>query len=815
MSYIPLAEAIRIAADGDAIAFVGAGIGQFISTPNGKMPRGYQLSNLLLGRPSETSNAPALDKAAGFALRSGMGADKVYNILKENLTVSSVDPGLETVFRLPWRRIYTTNYDDSIEKSRSGFLPTKSLTLEDAPEKMEVGSIIHLNGSLKRLSPASIENNISLTDSSYTDRIFEKSPWQPIFKRDLELSRSIIFIGYSLYDLDITRILAKSEISGRTIFFVSPDIDEVELDSFADYGDARTGGIEELIASVPKFLEDYEPSINKMRYINLREISSADVPPVENAARAMEDQLFYGVLPETEVISDQRAIDDIEFVIPRAQQIETQKKILKGLTRDVTVVGELLSGKTATALSLTGWLIRQGYRAFLAENGPKLADELAHLATVDDKVVVVFDGYSPFRPVIREYARRRHVKHRLILTEQAVHHEFINDFIYEPALAGQMDELLLDRITTEDAPKFASLVNFAGFWGQRAGSSDASNAAYIGNRLDGSLFKLLTEIIESPEAQKRISSLIESISYNRKATEIFVAACIVNVLGFNFRPSDWSAAFDIQSVRSVLKNYEGSLKYFFSVQSQNVFTRSGLLSSAILERIEDREIVQSATVKIFDACSKMKEPYNIYDDIYVRLMQFNKIQPIMRGKSEKQLILGFYDLIRAKGETHNISDYWLQLGIAATAFDDLNTAEKAFDNAYTREKKKKKPNTRKIDNYLYRYELKRSEFVDDSQEAISLFDLASKGLSIQIFLEDNRHYPFKSGRVYGSIATKHFKNWSAEEQKKFVEESRGLKASAERYRKEKDPHSIDANVLIRELSDLLKKVGGSESMPKP
>ena len=146
MSYIPLAEAIRIAADGDAIAFVGAGIGQFISTPNGKMPRGYQLSNLLLGRPSETSNVPALDKAAGFALRSGMGADKVNNILKEKLTVSSVDPGLETVFRLPWRRIYTTNYDDSIEKSRSGFLPTKSLTLEDAPEKMEVGSIIHLNG---------------------------------------------------------------------------------------------------------------------------------------------------------------------------------------------------------------------------------------------------------------------------------------------------------------------------------------------------------------------------------------------------------------------------------------------------------------------------------------------------------------------------------------------------------------------------------------------------------------------------------------------------------------------------------------------
>lgn len=585
MSHIPLADAIRIAADGDAIAFVGAGIGQFVSTPNGTMPRGYQLSNLLLGRPPETSNAPALDKAAGFALRSGIGADKVYDILKENLTVSSVDSGLEAVFRLPWRRIYTTNYDDSIEKSRSGFIPTKSFTLEDRPEKIENGSVVHINGYLKRISPASIDRNLSLTDSSYTDRVFEKSPWQPIFKRDIELSRSIIFIGYSLYDLDITRILSKSEISGRTIFFVSPNIDEVDLDSFADYGDARVGGIEELITSIPKFLEDYEPSLNKMRYINLREISSADTAPAENAASAIEAQLFYGVLPETEVVADQKAIDDIEFVIPRTQQLETQKRILKGLTRDVTIVGELLSGKTATALSLTGWLVRQGYRAFLAENGPKLADELAHLSTMDDKVVIVFDGYSPFRPIIREYARRRHPKHRLILTEQAVHHEFINDFIYEPALAGQMDELLLDRITTEDAPKFASLVNFAGFWGQRAGSSDASNAAYIGNRLDGSLFKLLTEIIESPEAQKRISNLIRSISYNRKATEIFVAACIVNVLGFNFRLSDWSSAFDIQSARTILKNYEESLKYFFPFN-----TRTSLQETDYSVRRSSREL---------------------------------------------------------------------------------------------------------------------------------------------------------------------------------------------------------------------------------
>src|SRR5688572_29067876 len=112
-----------MAADGDAILFVGAGIGFLIEGPNGTLPDGAKLSNRILGR-GDDEPAQLLDKAVGYAIRKGPGVEHVYKILVENLTVKSVDSGLADLFALPWRRIYTTNYDNAIEHSRSGKQPT-------------------------------------------------------------------------------------------------------------------------------------------------------------------------------------------------------------------------------------------------------------------------------------------------------------------------------------------------------------------------------------------------------------------------------------------------------------------------------------------------------------------------------------------------------------------------------------------------------------------------------------------------------------------------------------------------------------------
>lgn len=806
MSSISIEDAIRIAADGDAVLFVGAGVGFLMEGPNGKLPGGPALSNRLLDRTDDSPSPPSLDKAAGFAIRKGGGVEEVFDKLQTNLRVRKVDPGLAELFALPWRRVYTTNYDEAIEESRSGKQPTNSCVLETGTEKAKIGTVLHLNGQLSRVSPASLDKELSLSDRSYADRNLERSPWYSFMARDMENARAVIFVGYSLYDLDITRLLFSSDISEKTFFFVSPHIDEVEKETIAPYGEIPDGGAVALITAVQQVLKDYKPGSTRRHYLSLRELAGQTPSKTSEPSRILDAQLVFGVLPEHEVISGASVFGDRQYIIPREQQADAEDKINRGTYRDILVTGEFVSGKSATALSLASSFMKKGYRAFLATHGPSLSDELADLAKVDDRILVIFEGYSTFTRTIREYARLRNPKHRLILTEQAVHHELVGDFIYEPALGGGVYELTLERLRDPDALAFAELINFGGYWRDRAGASDETNARYISGKLEGSLYRVLIEIVRSKDVQMRIDAILSPILSNRRATEVFVAACIVNVLGVRFRISDWVGAFDSQFVKSVLRNYTDELKYFLLIDSENVFPRSGLLSSAILERVPDRKLIVDAAVKIFTVAAKWKVPFNIYDDVYLRIMQFNRLQPIMQGDHEESLIFSFYESIRPISSTHNNSDYWLQLGIAATSFDNLDVAGGAFENAYAREEKKPKPKLKKIDNYYNRYLLKYAAQLSDSQDAYNLFLEATGGLTKQMFLEDNRHYPFKSGRVYGAIAKKHFGNWREDQQRRFVAETEAIRDKALEYEAGHRGQSRDVEVLIRETGELLDRL---------
>lgn len=806
MSAISLKDAVRIAADGDAILFVGAGIGFLVEGPNGPLPDGPKLSNRILSRPDDTPNPPPLDKAVGFVIRKGAGVESVFDTLRQNLTAQSVDPKLASLYRLPWRRIYTTNYDDAIQIARNKIQPTNSCTLENGTENARIGTVLHINGKLSNVSPASIEKELSLSDRSYADRNLERSSWYGYLSRDLESARSVIFIGYSLYDLDISRLVFSTDISEKTFFFVSPTVDEIEEETISLYGQTPGGGVFNLLETVTDALADYRPISKVSRYTYLKEIGKGDANLSKEPSRILDAQMVFGILPERQVIDAAPVFSDRQYIIQRDQAKKAIESINRGLFRDIVITGEFVSGKSATALSITGDFIRRGYKAYFATHGPHLSEELADLATKDDRIVVVFEGYSTLKRTILEYARRRHARHRLIITEQAVQHELHGDFLHEPALAGQFYEVILDRIVEPDARSFAELLDFGGYWRERSGASDEANAHYIVRKLDASLYRLLVEIVESTDVQRRIDGLLAPILTNRRATEVFVAACIVNVLGVNFRISDWVGAFDSQYAQSVLRNYSNELRYFLLVQSGNVFPRSGLLSSFILRRVPEKNIVLDAALKLFKVAAKERKPFDMYDDVFVRLMQFNRLQPIMSGDSEKELILSFYEQIRPLSGTHKNPDYWLQLGIAGTALDELDIAGDAFETAYAKEEKEARPKFKKIDNYYNRYLLAYAASLADSQDAYEMFVEATKGLTRQMFLEDNRHYPFKSGRMYGEIAKKHFRNWRPDQRENFISETRAIRDKAIEYEKDHKGQSIDVEVLIRETGELLAKI---------
>lgn len=705
---------------------------------------------------------------------------------------------------MPWKRIYTTNYDNAPEVSRAGRRAISSVTLDDAQNSAINGSIVHLNGFVKRVSVSNINNDLVLTDSSYAASRLVDTGWLSFFEHDIRNSRAIIFAGYSLYDLEIDQVLLNEDgIKRKAFFFIGPDADPIEVSTLERYGTVVPGGIDVLVELIGKVTIGYKPPQFATGLTLLREIKAIGGKSRGTAASRVTNQLVYGELAEQEILAQEYAFDSQQYLVTREQDLAAREALRVGPWRDILFTGEIGSGKSSSTLGLAQRLISDGYRVYYAEKGSSLTADLRKIAAISEKTVVIFDGYSPYRAEISDYVSRRPQNHRVILTERSGIHEFIGGFIDNTPHLGPVFEVALEKVSHKDVPGFEALTNFGGFWEDRAGASIGSRQNYISNNLDGSLYRLLLEIIRSKKVQEKIRNLIDPIAKDREASRIFCSAMIVNALRFDFTISEWQYWFDRNAVRRMATAYAEQVRHFMSIDASHIYVRSGLLSLHVLHGFLDDELVRDCLVELYQHAESSSDARGKWRALMIELTKFSSIEPMFAGATKREFIFDYYEKIRVFGNTVNNPDYWLQLGIASTVLDDLDRGVICFKNAYARERAKTSPNLTKIDNYAARFEMKRATAESDSSAAFEQFIAANEKLGRQIFLDINRHYPFKSGRYFSEVAAKHYDNWNEKQQERFKDAAKKIRDKAIEWKQSKKQHSADVEILIKETGELL------------
>lgn len=802
-----LHDAVRIALDGDAVLFTGAGLSFLSKSANdATLPSGDLLKDILLDQPHGTGSLHTLDRVAGHALRQ-RGVEWVFDVLKSSLTVATVDDRLSQLYNLPWRRIYTSNYDHAAELCRKRAHAESSLTLDDEVSMSMPGSIVHLNGSIARVSPAGLQAGLALTDMSYATSRLIDSDWFRLFLRDLKTARAIIFAGYSLYDLDIARALIEDEsLARKVLFFVSPDADVIELGTMSQYGRVVDGGIDALTDAIKEVSGTYQPRALSRAFVALEEVIVSETENPDTNAHKLYQQLVYGRLQQTEYLQGETVFGSQPYLVTRKQDRDAFTAIQRGPWRDVLYVGEIASGKTASCLVLAKYLISNGHHVYYARRSASLMDELSILARSGEKSAIIFEDYASLTAEIREFVSRRNQEQRVILTARSVSHELISDFIENTAHLGPVFEVSLDRIDITDASDFESLVNFGGFWGDRAGASPDSRRRMITERLQGSLYKLLLEVIESEKVQSDVTALLAPLRPDRRALKLFMSSFIVNVLGLEFSINDWQTVFEGQWVRRIMRTYSDQVKNFLSIRGDTIFPRTGVLSAHILKTFSEDELVRECLVDLYERAIKGESTDEDFKSLRFKLTRYGSIEPLFQGVGKAANISRYYDEIRVFGGTENNPDYWLQVGIAASIHDDLPRAGAAFKNAYSRERSKRNPNTKKIDNYFSRYEMQVAIAESDSAEAFKTFARASEQLKKQMFMETDRHYPYKTGRFYTDIAAKHFNVWTEEQRLKFINNTIEIRQYALDWKDRGNEFSFDVEIVIRETTNLLDRL---------
>jgi hypothetical protein len=182
----------------------------------------------------------------------------LYNELYNMFHISKISDNQEQILKETWLRIYTTNYDDTVEFYRhDAKLESHSFTsFDDLPARIPLNATVHLHGAVSRLSEENTLDEIVLGENSYVRQYLIKSPWYTQFQADIRFSSALFIIGYSLSDYHIASLLLENpSLAARTYFIQPPPSDPIFRRRTAKYGHCLFIGIDgfsNLLKALPR-----------------------------------------------------------------------------------------------------------------------------------------------------------------------------------------------------------------------------------------------------------------------------------------------------------------------------------------------------------------------------------------------------------------------------------------------------------------------------------------------------------------------------------------------------------------------------------
>jgi NAD-dependent protein deacetylase, SIR2 family len=197
--------------DGKVILFVGAGVSKTLGLPTWGELIDYMAEDLDYDKRIFNSYGDALTLAEYYMLRrNGLGNLGEWMITNWNIEDKIIKDSIihSSIVSMNFPIIYTTNYDKCLEKAFE-------LNKKDFKLVINVDDIIDKDNNdsgktqiVKFHGDMSSKESIVLTESNYFERLDFESHLDIKLRADM-LSKSILFLGYSLSDINMRLLIYK------------------------------------------------------------------------------------------------------------------------------------------------------------------------------------------------------------------------------------------------------------------------------------------------------------------------------------------------------------------------------------------------------------------------------------------------------------------------------------------------------------------------------------------------------------------------------------------------------------------------------
>lgn len=699
---------------GRAVLFVGSGFSMDAlsiskdddTNEEESMPIAFQLTEMLLNDLGEDFDSNELDVVADYYIHR-KGEDALVSLLKDRLTVKEITVHQKIVCSLDWLRVYTTNYDDVIEK---GYVANNkhttsvdtSFSIKDYQKQENI--CVHLNGMLSNLKSDDLNNSFKLTNSSYVSpESFLNSQWSFLFRNDLERASIIIFIGYSLYDMDIKKVLNENKFLKEKIYFITGEkikkSDEFRLSNFGKILKIGVQGFAE-------FLEDNEEKINDDSSLELRVLtkfeSNHKVKSELTDDQNIRDMLIFGKYSHS--IIEEHFNKDFEKYFIKRNPLEICYDFINN-NNNIFVKSKLGNGKTfflnlfkTYAYSLGEWDLYD-----LNSDVINVFDDLELLAKSGKKSILLVDNYIENEEIVN-FVSNLNVKNlKMIISVRT------NDYIrLFPKITKNIPHknIDLDQLDEFEIANFIDIIDNLGYWGRDASLNFESKLKLIQEKYNSEISSILAGIFDSEEIKNRLNVIFETTKSNKLFEKNLLAIFILKKIGIRAKRSLISdLSKDINTVYSSEFEDNEFCKNVFYFKSDEIKGISSILANFLVSRFFQPNVVID---NFLDIAENINNTYGRnrpveHDEVFRAMLKFAFIESCLTDKTKLPSLMRYYQELKKRiSWLDNEPSFWLQYAMCHISLHKYSDAQKLLDTAYALTNKRIEYDTSSLDNQQIR-----------------------------------------------------------------------------------------------------------------
>ena len=767
-------EAIRNILKGEAILFTGSGFSTDAEKADGnRLCTARVLAHQLLSECGFSKDEFVDDLGqASEIYETEKGSLGLLEFVKREFTAAKLSPAQQFIATLPWFRIYTTNYDNVLEKAwlDSGKrLNTAVLSDRQDLYQDKRTLCVCLNGSVTRLSEEKLTEEIKLTNSSYLTDSFRSSPWLSFFQTDLKTAKAVFFIGYSMqYDLDIKRVVFENkELCDKTFFILWEKEPRANIMLVKKFGEPHPIGLQafsDLVKDEQKSYRVVKPMFQPLLCFDKVEISKV-VPSVTDR-EAFELFLKGNLGSWDKIYYSLTSPSSVPFCIHRTA-LNTVMDQIKSAERNIVVHSSLGNGKTLFMMSLATLLSRSGYNVYYFKRyRTTLARELESICDTDSPTAILSDRYADCIPYLETFKNFR-TNQILIIADRSA----MNDICYGKvsSLFGDFVTTNLNKLDNDEVNQLCNLLTRYGLWGEKSNYRDDQKQEFVARESRSSMAKTIIQLLHSPNILNEYKHLVEDIRNKKGYYGALIYILISQVAGFSIDTDDLVNIFDASQLNSPSFRNNASVREFIDFDGNRIKETSSLFARVLLEEIFNTDVIVDVMICIYKRLNDQRSRPEVRS-VLRKMMNYSNLQHILNKNDQnyKANLLHYYDSIHTLGFCAENPHFWMQYAILKLSEYDYVTAQVYFDNAYSFAKKQKDFDTYQIDNHYARHILENEVANGSQASCMKAFEEAHNALMNPKHKVDSYYYPYRVAQNYYPFYERFFQGMNKNEQTIFL-----------------------------------------------